>query len=232
MPLTIAEYKNHPLYVLKRHLLKFEAVYPEDSPVLGHCKGEPVYSRTNVHTLHTRDTWLKDGRLVRVGEKAYRTVKARPKKGQSSLEAQNSTIEVYGRWQTEEYMPPLVVDGKVPRNKHGNVEMFKPSMLPVGAAHIKIQGMQRVARKLDIDFAPAMVGWDFHGGFSHPVFDGIVVAAEFEEILLEAWETEEQITMEKEIKKREKKVLDRWRKFVKGALIRERVRRQFDSINS
>lgn len=30
--------------------------------------------------------------------------------GQSSLEAQNSTIEVYGRWQTEEYMPPLVVD--------------------------------------------------------------------------------------------------------------------------
>ena len=31
-------------------------------------------------------------------------------------------------------------------------------------------------------------------------FDGIVVAAEFEEILLEAWETEEQITMEKEIK--------------------------------
>jgi hypothetical protein len=24
LPLTIAEYKNHPLYVLKRHLLKFE----------------------------------------------------------------------------------------------------------------------------------------------------------------------------------------------------------------
>ena len=30
--------------------------------------------------LHTRETWLKEGRLVRVDEKAYRMVKARPKK--------------------------------------------------------------------------------------------------------------------------------------------------------
>ena len=26
--------------------------------------------------------------------------------------------------------------GKVPRNEYGNLELFKPSMLPVGAAHI------------------------------------------------------------------------------------------------
>jgi hypothetical protein len=30
--------------------------------------------------------------------------------GQSSLESHESTVEVFGRWQTEEYMPPLVVD--------------------------------------------------------------------------------------------------------------------------
>ena len=131
LPLTITEYKNHPLYALKRHLLKFEgdniaflvqrktlnpfslpsshfsfsppfdfqflikfeddnitflvcrktlhsplihlslpfnspglyvlnfflpplpppALYPEDSPVVGHCKGEAVYARSNVHMV-------------------------------------------------------------------------------------------------------------------------------------------------------------------------------------
>ena len=32
-----------------------------------------------------------------------------------------------------------------------------------------VQGIQRVAKKLNIDFAPAMIGWDFHGGYNHPV---------------------------------------------------------------
>jgi xeroderma pigmentosum group C-complementing protein len=83
--------------------------------------------------------------------------------------------ELFGRWQTEEYIPPPVVDvrillcmpvpchanrhalsviltilnleqllclqGKVPRNEYGNVELFKPSMLPAGACHI--QGTRR-----------------------------------------------------------------------------------------
>ena len=30
-------------------------------------------------------------------------------------------------------------------------------------------GLNKVARKLGFDCAAAMVGWDFHGGSSHPV---------------------------------------------------------------
>ena len=30
--------------------------------------------------LHTRETWLKEGRVVRVGEQPYKMVKARPKR--------------------------------------------------------------------------------------------------------------------------------------------------------
>lgn len=60
-------------------------IYPEDSQILGYCKGEPVYSRNCVATvsvlavprtgslvltdsfqLHTRETWLKEGRVVKV----------------------------------------------------------------------------------------------------------------------------------------------------------------------
>ena len=34
-------------------------------------------------------------------------------KGQSIFEAQNSTVEVFGKWQTEEYVPPPVVNVSV-----------------------------------------------------------------------------------------------------------------------
>ena len=49
-------------------------------------------------------------------------------------------LEVFGRWQTEIYVPPPAVDGKVPRNEYGNVELFNPWMLPKGTVHIPIVG--------------------------------------------------------------------------------------------
>lgn len=79
MPTSIADYKNHPFYVLERHLLKFEALYPPNAPALGYIRGEAVYSRDCVHTLHSRDIWLKQARTVKLGEKPYKIVKARPK---------------------------------------------------------------------------------------------------------------------------------------------------------
>jgi len=36
-----------------------------------------------------------------------------------------------------------------------------------------------------------MTGWDYHGGWSHPVFDGFVVCEEHVEMLLDAWQVEE-----------------------------------------
>ncbi|CAI8012362.1 DNA repair protein complementing XP-C cells homolog [Geodia barretti] len=212
LPTSINDYKSHPLYVLRRHLLKFEAIYPVDSKILGYCRGEPVLSRDCVFT---RD------------EEPYKVVKARPKKGMSLLERDASTVEVFGLWQTEVYVPPPVVDGVVPRNEYGNVELFQPSMLPAGARHIRIAGIQKVARKLEVSYVPAMIGWDFHSGHCCPVIDGIVVAEESEEMLMEAWRQEEQMMIEKEMKKREARVLERWKKLVRGVLIRERVQRTY-----
>ena len=50
------------------------------------------------------------------------------------------TVEVFGPWQVEDYVPPVAVDGVVPRNEHGNVELFKPCMLPIGTVHIRLPG--------------------------------------------------------------------------------------------
>ncbi len=41
-------------YALKRHLLKFEAIYPETAVPLGFVKKEPVYARECVHTVSVK----------------------------------------------------------------------------------------------------------------------------------------------------------------------------------
>lgn len=76
---TYFRYKNHPLYALRRHLLKFEEIYPPDVQPLGFIRGEPVYPRNCVYVCHSRDIWLKEAKVVKPGEQPYKIVKARPK---------------------------------------------------------------------------------------------------------------------------------------------------------
>ncbi|KAL4226611.1 hypothetical protein ACF0H5_014594 [Mactra antiquata] len=228
LPTSIGAFKNHPLYALRRHLLKFEAIYPDTAIPVGYIRGEPVYARECVHTLHSRENWLKEGRAVRLGEEAYKFVKSRPKWNKPKEDPEAKDLEIFGHWQTEVYIPPPAVDGKVPRNAHGNVEMFQPSMLPAGTVHLKVAGLNKVAKKLDIDCAPAMVGWEHHCGFSHPLMDGWIVCEEHKDILLAAWDEEQEIIREKEQQKREKRVYENWRKLIRGLLIKERLKKRFD----
>jgi len=229
LPTSITEYKNHPLYVLKRHLLKFEAIYPETATILGYVRGEAAYSRECVHLLHTREKWLNEALVVKQGEKPYKIVKGRPKRNQPIHERDSVTIDLFGRWQTEKYKPPPAKDGKVPRNEYGNVELFLPCMLPPGTKHIQINGIQRVAKKLGIDCAQAVVGFDFHCGFSHPVIDGVVVCEEFEQTLLDAWKEEEEQAEKRKAEKREKRMLANWRLLTRSLLIRERLKKRYDT---
>lgn len=76
---TFSRYKNHPLYALERHLLKFEALYPPNAVPLGYVRNEPVYSRDCVFICHSRDIWLKQAKVVKRKEQPYKIVKARPK---------------------------------------------------------------------------------------------------------------------------------------------------------
>ncbi|XP_051059354.1 DNA repair protein complementing XP-C cells isoform X2 [Phodopus roborovskii] len=232
LPTSISTYKNHPLYALKRHLLKFQAIYPETAAVLGYCRGEAVYSRDCVHTLHSRDTWLKQARVVRLGEAPYKMVKGfsnRARKARLSepqLHDYND-LALYGHWQTEEYQPPVAVDGKVPRNEFGNVYLFLPSMMPIGCVQMNLPNLHRVARKLGIDCVQAITGFDFHGGYCHPVTDGYIVCEEFKDVLLAAWENEQAIIEKKEKEKKEKRALGNWKLLVRGLLIRERLQLRY-----
>jgi len=228
LPTSISQFKGHPLYVLQRHLLKFEAIFPADAPTLGFIKREPVYARECVKILQGRTAWLKEGRTVKLGESPYKTVKARPKWNRSTgSKVDDEALELFGAWQTELFVPLAAVDGKVPRNEYGNVELFKPWMLPPGTVHIPINGMKTVIRKCGIDAAPAMVGWDFSGGGAHPVYDGVVVCQENADALMDAWNQEQEIQAKRSEEKREKRVLDNWKKLVRGLVIKQRIKSKY-----
>ena len=166
--------------------------------------------------------------ILFLGEEPYKVVKARPKWDRMSGQViKDQPLEIFGKWQTELYIPPPAKDGKVPRNEYGNVELFQPWMLPKGTCHIPIQGLNKVARKLGIDCAPCMIGWAFDGGRPHPEFDGFVVCEEFQDTLMDAWNAEQEEKEKRDKEKKEKRVLDNWRKLVKGMLMYEKIRKKY-----
>lgn len=67
-------------------------------------------------------------------------------------------------------MAPPVVDGKIARNKFGNVYMYKRSMLPALCTHLRLNGIYAIARRLEIEAVPAVTGWEFSGGRNHPLY--------------------------------------------------------------
>ena len=73
MPTSMAGFKDHPLYVLERHLKREEVVDPPTE--LGKFRGEPVYPRANVLQLKTAENWMRQGRVVRAGAQPMKRVK-------------------------------------------------------------------------------------------------------------------------------------------------------------
>lgn len=227
MPTSDNGFRNHPLYVLEKHLLKFQGIYPPDVPPLGFFKETPIYPRDCVQTLRSRETWLRLARTVKLKEEPYKVVKARPKRDRYSGNLiRDLPLELFGEWQTQDYDPPQAEGGKVPRNCYGNVDMYQPCMLPKGCSWLKLSGLQRIAGKLGIDCAQAVIGFDNHCGSygAHPVMDGFIVCSEFEDTLKMAWEEEQTNIARREQEKRDKRIYDNWKRLLKAAIIREKVR--------
>jgi len=237
LPTSISGFLNHPLYVLERHIKKYEVLYSKE-PVLGYIRNEAIYPRSNVRPVNTKEYWIRQGLSIKEGAKAPKYVKSKVytirKKRMIEFSKQNAVLDkdfklgdemvpLYGDWQTEPYKAPPVKNGIVPKSQFGNIDMFKPSMLPEGGTHLQIQGLGPLARKLNIDFANAVVGFDFKLGHCVPIIDGIVVATENVDLLLSKFEEFELEKFKKFMKKKEKRIMSNWRRLVKGLISRERL---------
>ncbi|KAL1760246.1 hypothetical protein FB107DRAFT_287083 [Schizophyllum commune] len=234
MPTTLAGFKDHPLYVLERHIRQHETIHPPPpaTPELGKFRGESVYPRSNVVSLKSAENWMRsEGRTVKAGEQPMKFVKlhANTVARLREIELAKDELRVagadsagdlmqglYARSQTEMFVPPPVVDGKIPKNNFGNVDLFVPN-----------KGVVKIARKLGFDYAEALTGFEFKKRRAVPVIQGVVIAVENEQALLEAYWEAEQDAAEKARVKREERVLKLWTRLVQGLTIRARLQEQY-----
>eukprot|EP00050_Salpingoeca_kvevrii_P016736 m.58162 g.58162 ORF g.58162 m.58162 type:complete len:292 (-) comp7127_c0_seq2:427-1302(-) len=217
-----------PKVISKYNCLSRAALTPfweTSEPVVGYCKGEPIYPRENVQPLLSEQRWLKEGRVVRTGEQAHKTVPARGK----AADDEAPGTPVFGLWQTQEYEPPVAADGKVPRNQYGTVDLYKPSMLPIGTVFLDLPRAAREAKELGIDYAYAVTGFEYQNGQMTPIKSGIVVCSEFEDLLRDAWRQRQQLNAEKAVRNRERQVVRRWAQLVQRLLLHNRVAGVFRS---
>jgi len=240
---TLQSYKSSAEYVLERHLKREEAIRPGAEHVkMFSMKGkgeetieEKVFLRKDVVHCKSMETWHKEGRAPIPGEEPLKRVPYRAattNRRRELAEAEHASGEkvlqgLYSTDQTDWIIPPPIENGIIPKNNFGNIDLYVDSMLPEGAAHIPRRGTVKICKRLGIDYAEAVVGFEFGHRMAVPIINGVVIAEENYEAVMEEWEKDEAERVRKEDEKRTKTAIGMWRKMLMGMRIIERVREEY-----
>lgn len=235
MPRNVADFKDHPVYALERHLRRNEVLIPGASAAGTVGAGstgplEKIYRRRDVRTARTKEKWYRMGREVRGDEIPVKFVPKRFKR--ESLFGDDDDDEsrmdevgnpLYTIEQTELYRAPPVVNGRVPKNRFGNLDIYVPSMVPEGGAYVAEEYGARAAFMLGIDYAPALTGFSFKGRQGTAVLHGAVVPAENEEAVraVVAGLKDEEAEFTREMRTRE--ALRAWKRMLMNLRVRQRI---------
>ncbi|KAI1462126.1 Rad4-domain-containing protein [Annulohypoxylon moriforme] len=244
---TLQYYKSSKEYVLRRHLKREEALLPDAAPVkvfrnkgkASKVEEEDVYLRKDVVAVKSAETWHKQGRAPRDGVeplkhapyRAATTNRRREIAEAEALTGRKVMQPLYSLEQTDWIIPPPIQNGVIPKNEYGNIDMFVEHMCPEGAVHIPYRGVVRVCKRLEVDYAEAVVGFEFGHRMAVPVIQGVVIAEENYERVIEELEKDEAERARKEDEKRRKEVLGMWRKFLMGLRIADRFKQDFGHLD-
>lgn len=112
LPKTIDGFKRHPVYVLKRHISRYQGLTPGASQ-LGVHRGEPYYDRAAVVELHAAGRWKRLGFEVLPGELSQPAKIITHSKGKAGAKATGrgrtaakEDLPTDGAAQTAEEVPP------------------------------------------------------------------------------------------------------------------------------
>ncbi|KAK1713642.1 Rad4 transglutaminase-like domain-containing protein [Colletotrichum lupini] len=238
MPRNVADFKDHPVFALERHLRRNEVFTPGAQPAGTVAAGsraplEKVYRRRDVRIARSRDKWYRMGREVKPMEVP---IKFLPRRSNAKLgeyaddgyggdERDAAGMPVFTQDQTDIYRASPVVNGRVPKNKFGNIDIYVESMVPEGGVHIRdeFDTAARAAYVLGVDYAPALSGFQFKGKHGTAVFNGVVVAKEYEEAVRAVMTGFEDVDAQEEQSKRSLVAIRTWRRFLVALRIFERV---------
>jgi xeroderma pigmentosum group C-complementing protein len=236
IPKNVQDFKDHPGYVLERHLKHNEVIHPmEPTGKINvgtgmNPKMENIYRRSNVHLVRSGDKWYRMGQDVKDGEQPLKH--AKPKKSRRlsigpDMDVDDQQEEIgaglYAKFQTQLYVPPPVVKGRVPRNAYGNLDLYVPSMCPPGGTHVRHKLASKAARIVGVDFAEAVTGFSFKGRHGTAIIQGVVVASEYAEAVQEVIDGMIYQQEEAANAARSRESLRLWRRFFLGLRIAQRV---------
>ena len=236
MPTSVGAFKDHPVYVLERHLHRDQIIHPPHR--VGTFQGQPVYLRAHVIQLRSVRQWYNVGRDVKPGEeplkwtkqRSYTTTGKRLEEQVRATTGEDVVEGLYAEFQTRIYSPPPVVDGHVPRNAFGNVDLFVPSMLPAGGTHVAHHLAARAAKQLDVSFADAVVGFEFRRFRSLPKLNGIVVPTASASLVWAAIRQLEADEAQNERAKVQKRAWKNWDKLLTALIVSRRVQDEYKSV--
>lgn len=233
LPSNVLDFKGHPYYALERHLRRHEVLHPRreagkvNAGTAAKPRMEPVFRRQDVLSCKSADKWYRLGREVKQGEQPLKHVPARISRRRDleddGHDAEPSTTGLYSIHQTQVYVPPPVTRGRITKNAFGNLDVYVPSMVPAGGAHVQHPLTQQAARALKIDYADAVTGFKFQGRQGTAIIEGAVVPEEHRAAVQAVIEGLEQEALEEESRARSLTALRLWSRFMKGLRIAERV---------
>lgn len=238
LPKNVQDFIGHPLYALERHMKRHEVIIGAlgDGRVVGRVNAgtaakprmERVFRRADVKLAWSAEKWYRAaGRVVREAEIPVKHVASRvvrkDKPDQDEEDLGVKTTPLYTESQTEVYVPPPVVRGRVPRNAFGNLDIYVPSMVPAGGLHSLHPLTQQAAKSLGIDYADAVTGFRFKGRKGEAIVQGAVVAAEHGDAVRSAITGLEEDQVELQSRQRSLRALRLWKRFLTALRIKERI---------
>ncbi|KAJ3196673.1 hypothetical protein HK101_008127 [Irineochytrium annulatum] len=241
MPTNLAGFKNHAIYALERHCGWNQIIYPSGRQYsIGNFKGELVYPRSHLRELNTKEYWTRNGRQIKDGEEPVRHAKARAttvrKKREEEEARQNEDCvegaqnkPLYGDWQTEDYQPCVLQNGRIPKNSFGNFELLHHKMLPIGAVHLRGTFLEEIAKSLGVDYAKAVVGFKFTNGMAYPTIDGIIVHEDMADVFKESKEMMEAKHQRKIVEATAEAALMNWKKLIMKVVTRAQLLEKYST---
>lgn len=248
VPNNMTDFKNHPLYALESQLRKDEVIYPNDDTSkcgtfrpMNKDSVVPIIKRSHVFRLRTAKAWYLRGRVLKIGAQPLKTKEKQL--SQMEEEDEDGLVRLYAEFQTEVYHAPLIVDGEIPKNAYGNVEIFVPSMMPENgylihvSEKLSIKLIEKAARDiLKIDHARAIVAFDFTEKNSKnkraPTarVGGVLVDAQYKEAIDLVIEGLLDLEEDEKRRKVELTALRGWSFFLKKLMIMDRLNRQHGEV--
>lgn len=248
MPRNVQDFKDHPIYALERHLRRHEILIP-GAKVVGTISAgsksslEKIYRRNEVRLTKSPDKWYRMGREIKPGEEPVKILPKRktPKRrrrfqhlNSDSPDSSDDDDPVLGPdpgkgvphftlEQTQLYVPPPVVGGRVPKNKFKNIEVYVPSMVPAGGFHVKHARARHAAHLLGVDYAPALQGFEFKGRQGTAVYNGVVIPVEAVEAVRAVITGFSDMEAQMEEDRRSRRALEMWRSWTRTLTIRRRL---------